>query len=44
MDGPSLPRLDMPAEWIFTTDPEDKGVREKVVYEPEVYDAAIRKP
>jgi hypothetical protein len=43
MDGPSLPRLDLPAEWIFTTDPEDKGVREEWYTNQKFYDAAIRK-
>jgi hypothetical protein len=43
MDGPSLPRLDLPAEWIFATDPEDKGVREKWYTDQKFYDAAIRK-
>jgi hypothetical protein len=42
MEGPSLPRLDLPAEWIFTTDSEDNGVREKWYTNQKFYDAAIR--
>lgn len=42
-DSASLPKLDLPAEWIFTTDPEDKGVSEKWYTNQKFYDAAVRK-
>ena len=43
IDGASLPKLDLPAEWIFTTDPEDKGVKEKWYANQRYFDAAVRK-
>ena len=43
MDGSTLAKLDLPAEWIFTTDAEDKGVNEKWYLAQEYYDAAVRK-
>ena len=43
LEGASLPKLDLPAEWIFTTDPEDKGVEEKWYTKQRFYDAAVRK-
>jgi len=38
-----LPRLDLPADWIFTTDPEDKGVSEKWYANQKFYDAVLPK-
>ena len=43
MEGASLPKLDLPAEWIFATDPQDKGVSEKWYANQKFYDAAVRK-
>ena len=43
MDGASLSKLDLPAEWIFTTDPDDKGVKEKWYANRKYFDAAVRK-
>jgi len=42
MENPSPPKLDLPAEWIFTTDPEDKGVKQKWYANQKYYDAAVR--
>ena len=42
MENPSPPKLDLPAEWIFTTDPQDQGVKEKWYTKQKFYDAAVR--
>jgi hypothetical protein len=42
-EGASLAKIDLPAEWIFKTDPEDKGVTEKWHANPKYFDAAVRK-
>jgi hypothetical protein len=42
MDGALLSKLDLPAEWIFKTDPDDKGVGEKWYANQAFFDAAIR--
>jgi len=42
-DSSALPKIDLPAEWIFTTDPDDKGVKEKWYTSQKFYDAAVRK-
>lgn len=44
LESAALPRLDLPAEWIFTTDPDDKGLAEKWYADPTYYAAAVRKP
>jgi len=43
LESSTVPRIDLPAEWIFTTDPEDKGVSEKWYANQKFYDAAVRK-
>jgi hypothetical protein len=43
MNSSALAKLDLPAEWIFTTDPDDKGVRETWFANQKFYDAAVRK-
>lgn len=43
VDSSALPKLDLPAEWIFTTDPQDQGVKEKWYTNQMFYDAAMRK-
>ncbi len=42
MQETSLPKLDLPAEWIFATDADDKGVKEKWYAKAKFYDAAVR--
>ena len=39
-ESAALPKVYLPAEWIFTTDPEDRGVSEKWFADPKYYDAA----
>jgi len=41
-DSPALPKVYLPAEWIFATDPADKGVSERWYANQEFYDAAAR--
>ena len=41
-ESPALPRVDLPGEWIFRPDPEDKGVRERWPTDRAYYDAARR--
>jgi hypothetical protein len=43
MENSTPPKIDLPAEWIFTTDPDDKGVGEKWYANQKFYDAAVRK-
>jgi hypothetical protein len=40
MESSSLAKLDLPAEWAFATDADDKGVGEKWYADPAFYDAA----
>jgi hypothetical protein len=43
LESAALPRIDLPAEWIFKTDPDDKGLAEKWYADPATYAAAVRK-
>jgi len=43
-ESSALPKVYLPAEWIFTTDPEDKGVGEKWYANRKYFDAAARLP
>ncbi len=42
-ESSSLPKHDLPAEWIFKTDSDNKGVSEKWYTNQKFYDAALRK-
>jgi hypothetical protein len=42
LDSPVLPKVDLPAEWFFATDPEDKGVSEGWPRDPRFFAAANR--
>jgi hypothetical protein len=39
--GAAAPKVYLPAEWIFTTDPDDRGVKEKWHANQKYYDAAV---
>jgi hypothetical protein len=41
-DSAALPKIYLPAEWIFKPDPEIKGVSENWCADPKYYDAALR--
>jgi len=41
-ESATLPKLYLPSDWIFTTDPDDKGVGEKWYSDPKYYAAAQR--
>ena len=41
-DTAALPKIYLPAEWIFKTDPEDRGVSEKWCADQQCFDAALR--
>lgn len=43
-DSAALPKMYLPAEWIFKTDPENKGVSENWCAEPKYYAAALGIP
>lgn len=42
-EGAALPKVYLPAEWVFTTDPGDKGVAEQWYADSKYYEAAARK-
>jgi hypothetical protein len=44
LDNPVLPKVDLPAEWLFATDPDDKGLAEAWYREPCFFAAAAKRP
>jgi len=44
LDGTPPPKVDLPAEWLFATDPQDKGLAEGWPRDPRLFAAAGGRP